>query len=304
MDIVRILLPIFSLVGLGYILRYFDVLTEAGIHEINRFVYLVALPAIIFASFFKIDWHNSETVSILILNLFLFLVFSGALLVLVWLLPISGEHKAAIFAASLIGNTIYMGFPIGKAALGAERFTEYVAAATPHLGIGIALAVLAVEFFVVRSRNVSIYLKDFFLNPLVLSLFGGIILSILPIGAWARSFIMPPLEMLGSTASPLALTTLGAFLYGKFSHEHLGPSLLVVGLKLAVFPLFLFAIWKNFFPFVGGFEASLIAVAMPTAVTVFVIAERYNIAPKFIAHVILLTTVISIATIPVALWFI
>jgi hypothetical protein len=304
MDIVKIIFPIFSVIGLGYLLRHIGIIRDEGVHMLNQFVYYVSLPAIIFISFFRIDWHNDEIVTVLSFNILLFLLFSTVLLILIWLLPIEREYKAALFAASLVGNTIYMGFPISKAALGAERFTEFVAAATPHLVVGIALALMAVEFFVVRSHKVSAYLKDLFLNPLIISLGGGIILSILAIGPEARAYLIPPIEMLAGTASPLALTTLGAFLYGKFAKEHLGLSLWVVGFKLVIFPFFILIVWKNFFPAVKGMEASFLAAAMPTAVTVFVISERYNIAPKFIAHIILLSTVLSVATIPIALWFI
>lgn len=289
---------------MGYFLHRAGILRQESVHILNQFVYYVALPALIIVSFWRIDWYHSETLATLGFNLFSILLFSGGLLIFVWFLRIRPEYKAALFTTSLVGNTIYMGFPIGYSTFGAERFPEFVAAATPHLVLGIALSILVSEYFVIRAKKIKTYLKDFFLNPLILSLFCGILLSMLRINPALFSFAAAPVEMLGSTASPIALVTLGAFLYGKFAKEHVGLSLFAISMKLAILPLFIALAGKFILPDTSGLSASFIAAAMPTAVTVFVISEKYNIAPRFVAHTIVLTTLVSIATISITLFLI
>jgi len=300
----KIIFPIFSIIGLGYLLRRAGIIGQESTHILNQFVYYISLPALVLISFWQIDWYHPETLATLGFNLFSILLFSGGLLVFVWFLRIKPEYKAALFTVSLVGNTIYMGFPIGQSVFGEEQFPEFVAAATPHLVLGIALAILVSEYFVIRAKKVKTYLKDFFLNPLILSLFCGILLSVFRVKPDLFSFVTATVEMLGSTASPVALVTLGAFLHGKFAKEHVGLSFLAISTKLAVFPLFIALAGKFIMPNTNGLSASFLAAAMPTAITVFVISEKYNIAPRFVAHTIVLTTLVSIATISITLFLI
>ena len=303
MQLLFIVLPIFILIAIGYFLRKVGLITREGISILNSFVYYVSLPAVILMSFWGINWLDSDTQSTLIANTVLLIGFAILLFLLVRTLPISPKMQAGIFGAALVGNTVYMGFPIAERALEEGGFHLYVAAATPHLVLGITLTILVIERLVVTSQRPAQYFKDFFFNPLILSLLGGIALSLSGVTGAVVDLIKEIGGMLAATASPIALITLGAFLYKVFQ-----PRLAMWGAVAASINLILLP----FFIFIGGniigldpsvIVASVLAAAMPTAVTSFVIAERYDAAPDLVATTLFMSTICSLGTISVLILF-
>ncbi len=301
MSVLAITLPIFLLIALGFVLRSMHGITKDGIHALNSFVYWVALPSVILISFWGIDWFDPTTREVLLVNTGALVAFALLLVVVLKLLPLSGRTRGGLFAAILVGNTVYMGFPIGERALGEGNFDLFLAAATPHLVIGIALSILAIEYFALRSHSVKRYLKDFLFNPLIIALIAGISLSVLGASGSVVDLLKQPITMLAATASPVALVTLGAFLRSAFKFKLVGLALLAGIGKLAILPFAIFAAGLLI-----GFDenlltASVLAGAMPTAVTSFVIAEKYNAHPELVASALFVSTLASVATIPLVL---
>ncbi|MCL5774886.1 MAG: AEC family transporter, partial [Patescibacteria group bacterium] len=208
-----------------------------------------------------------------------------------------GNLKAAAFMVGIVGNTVYIGFPLLADAFGKTLLPYSIAAATVHLVLGLILSILAVEFWVIKSKRASAYIVDFFKNPFFTSLAVGVFLSMINFKGPVAEMIQKPIFMLGSTASPLALFALGGFLHGKFALHHLSRSVALTLVKLVAFPAL---VW--FFVRLLGLGAdftaiSVIVASMPSAVTAFVIAEKYHLDNELVANTILLSTAVSVLTI-------
>ncbi len=283
-------------------MRMFRAITRDSIHSLNNFVYYISLPAIILVSFWGIDWFDADTRSVLMMNTAAVVGFAIALFLFLKLLPLRKRTKAGLFVAALVGNTVYMGFPIGQRALGDGIYDIFLAAATPHLVIGIAVSVLAIEWYLIRAHNPIRYVKDFVMNPLILALVAGILLSVSQISGGIVEIVKQSISMLATTASPIALVTLGAFLYGVFELRLARLSLIASVLKLIVLPFVVFGVGHMFSLEPAMISASVLAAAMPTAVTSFVIAEKYDAMPKLVASTLFMSTSISLVTITVVLF--
>jgi predicted permease len=300
-SVLLITLPIFLLIALGVVLRLTRTLTKESIQALNGFVFWVALPAVILISFWGIDWTDATTQRMLLLNTGFLAGFALLLGIAVRVLPVAGATRGALFTTILVGNTVYMGFPLGERALGEANFDLFLAAATPHLVIGVAFSILAIELFTLGSHSVKRYVKDFALNPLILALVAGIGLSLSGVSGTAVDLLKQTIGMLAATASPVALVTLGAFLTGAF-HVKLLPFAMIAALgKLALLPWAIITAGT-----VVGVEpalltASALAAAMPTAVTSFVIAQKYRANPELVAAALFVSTLASVATIPLLL---
>ncbi len=194
-----------------------------------------------------------------------------------------------------------MGFPLIGKTVASEHYKLVVAAATAHLVLGMAFSILAVEFLVVKSKNWKKYASEFFINPLILALLGGILLSLSKIHGAAIDFIKIPLSALSVTASPVALFALGGFLHGRFMASHFKTAGVAAFFKLLILPL-LIGLGGAFFQ-VGrpALNISVLVAAMPAAVTCFVISERYKLDEQLVANAILLSTAASIFTISMLL---
>jgi malonate transporter and related proteins len=297
MEIIKIVLPIFLIIWAGFVLRKYDFVELSWVHVLNSFVYYVSLPAIILTSFWQIDWADGKAISLLVLNAFLMILVALLVVVILNLTKINRELKAAIFMVSIVGNTVYMGFPIIGSALGTGDYSAVVAAATIQLVLGLVLSILAVEYWVVRSKNFKTYARDFVRNPLIIALFFGIVLSLIHWEGSIAGIIRKPIDMLAATASPVALFALGAFLHGKFIKAHLKLTMLTSLIKLLLFPI---VIWyfSGFFP-VSDQARNITALVscLPVAATCFVIAEKYKLDKSFVVNSILVSTAVSIFTI-------
>jgi predicted permease len=298
-DVFIITIPVFIIIALGYTLKGFDIIRPNWVHTLNALVYYVSLPALIIGSLWHIEWLPGLYL-FFVYHFIAVLVFGVLLIIFLSLFKLDMRQKAAILLAAVVGNTVYMGFPILSTSVDESLLSVAMGAATVQLVAGLIAAILVVEYLVVRSKRLDIYMADLAQNPLVISLVIGIILSLIEPNQIIRAFD-EPVAMLGSTASPLALLMLGAFMHGKFKRMKLGLVSLAITIKLIIFPLIVF--WAAQF---AGFSAgeqdvSLLISAMPVAVTTFVIAEKYGLDEEFSANTVLLSTVLSAITIPIFL---
>jgi len=301
-NVLGIVLPIFALIYIGYYFRRIGLCTEQWVSILNKFVYYVSLPAVIVVSFWNINWQEKEIWSAVGWNVFVYLAFALLIfLILQSLKHLSGKTKASMFMVAMVGNTVYLGFPILSHALGSQITPFVIAVGTVHLVLGLILSILAVDFWVVKSRKISLYTDDLVKNPFFLAVVAGILLSLSGLRGSLINIVYKPLELLGATATPLALFALGGFLHGKFLKHHFNRSLFWAGVKILVFPIFFWLVLALL-----SVDKSIVSVAvltgtMPVAVTCFVIAEKFKLDEDFISNVILLSTAISVVTISIFL---
>jgi hypothetical protein len=111
--------------------------------------------------------------------------------------------------------------------------------------------------------------------------------------------------MLGLTASPVALFTLGGFLYGRFLKENLNLVILASFLKMIAFPVMIFLgsyYLLNFYALpAADLKVLILLSSMPVAVTTFVIAERFNLNRALVGNSILISTIFSFIVAPLVI---
>jgi len=113
--------------------------------------------------------------------------------------------------------------------------------------------------------------------------------------------VMDPLRQLGMSSFPIAMITLGAYLY-KYRAYHPDfkiPLIWCLATKLFIFPAIIFLV-LNFVPLASDYKFFLLLQAiMPTAVSLVVIGSYTNADNKFFSSAIFYSHLIAIFTIPV-----
>jgi predicted permease len=152
------------------------------------------------------------------------------------------------------------------------------------------------------------------LNPVVLSIILGLALNLLPWpqwsaegqpAAWLLLSVRQTVYMLGECAIPLGLIIVGATLYDLLSkpgwHADAGAAVGGVIMRLAVLPLLMLGALM-LLPGASAEFRHVIAVqaAMPAAVFPMIIARRYGGDEATAMRVIVMTTLVSLLTIPFA----
>ena len=213
---------------------------------------------------------------------------AGTLLLRAFRLPIRDFLPTLMFA-----NTGNMGLPLSSLAFG-------------DLGLALAVGVFAVTAVAQFTAGVAIASGKLSFTALARV---PLLYAIPPALAFLFAGVRPPAwinattELIGAMTIPLMLITLGVSL-ANLSVKSLPRSLALAVLRLVLgFTAGLAVAWV--LKLEGAARGVLIVQStMPVAVFNYLFAQRYRRAPEEVAGIIVISTVLSFATLPLLLWFV
>ncbi len=235
----------------------------------------------------------------------LFLLFSMfcqvALMLL--LLLIAGKEKRKDFSirmmsiASVMGNVGFFGMPVVKA-----LFPSVPEAAVYSCVFNTALNILAwtVGVFTLTGEKKYVSLKAAFLNPSMIAVVTGIVLCLLRSKDWLPGLFRTGFSTLSGMSTPLCMIILGVRLATTDLKKLFTTRLvwLISAGKLVLFPLFCYLVVLPF-PFDPVFKGSLLILgATPCASILLALAEIHHNGQELAANCALLSTLLSLITIP------
>lgn len=154
-------------------------------------------------------------------------------------------------------------------------------------------------FCLTRERKYMSW-KPVLLNPSSLTLFIMLPIFIFGLGQYVPDVLRDSMALLGNMSTPLCMMILGIRLATvSFKKLFLRPMVYVTAIaKLVLFPLFCYAVvW--FLPLSEAFRAStVILAATPCASIILNLAEMHRSETELSANSVLLSTLLSVITIP------
>lgn len=300
---ILIVLPIFALILTGWIARKTGALGPNATREVNRLVVYLALPAVLFdivANAKLADiWEPGFT-----------LAFAGGCFIIfgatLWWRVSSGHALADAAIDGLnasYANTGFVGFPLVLSLVGDRGMAPTLVATLVTVCALFATAITLIEAGLqTETRRRDIARKTLFSlvkNPLLVAPVLGALVMLS--GSHLPGPVHVFLKLLGGAASPCALIALGLFLAGTTSRTG-SPVASTVGvfvlLKLIGQPLmtWLIAAFLLKLPPETTHIAVLLA-ALPTGTGSFMLAEFYDREAALTGRIVLVSTVLSIATI-------
>lgn len=304
LSVLLIVLPIFALIGAGWIARRSGVLGPHATGELNRFVVWLALPALLFDIVAKARWSDIwQPGFIVVFGIGAGLSFVATLV----LRRRGGRHLADATVDGLnagYANTGFIGFPLAATILGPASLAPTLVATIITVCVLFAVALILIEIGVQSERRPGQMMakvgRSLATNPLLVApLVGGVFLAFaIPLPAPLDKF----LSLLGGAASPCALVALGLFIAEKQEGAPpAGAVAFLVGMKLLAQPLLTGVLALVFrLPPVLAATAILMA-ALPTGTGPFMIAEFYGREAGITARVVLISTIASLVTITIYL---
>ena len=285
------------LIAAGFLSRRLGILRSGDERVLNGYVYYFALPAYFLLGLADTAL-DADLSRFLVVGVAPIVAFISAL----WLIRLAFRLRRDPFyliaVASVFGSLAFFGLPFVELVLGREEpvglAVALIAAVSP-ITVGMVLVLL--ELYGLKGISVGKAVWDvmrkFSHNPLIISLALGIALSLF--GFRIPFFARRPLELLGDTAAPMALFSLGVFLYGR-RHRGIMAAAGLASIRLVLLP----AITLGFAWLLGirGLERE-VAVLMngtPMAVNMIVLSARYRFFEEEIATTILVSTVGAIIT--------
>lgn len=299
-----IVLPVFGIVGAGYLCGARRLLGDESSAALNLFVYWVALPALLFRAMAGVDLGR-------VFDAGFIAGFLGPVL-LVW--PLSALAARLLFrgglaestlhgANAVLGNSGFMGIPLAITAYGEAAALPAIVATIVNTAVIPGLAIALVELDRGREAGVGGVLakvgRALATNPMLIAPLAGL--------GWAATDLALPTpaetftRILGAAAAPCALFAIGLFLVGKPQSEGRAEVGLIVASKLLLLPaltaLMLFAVIPTAIPIDPLWaKTGVLMAALPTGAGTFVLAQAYGIYVLRTSSAILWGTVISVAT--------
>lgn len=310
MQILNSLIPLFSIIGLGMVLRWREFLTAESTSAMNRFAYWFGLPLFLF---YKLA--TAESVGISIMGIPGALLVSVVLTILVsWiavlLFQTPASIRGAVIQASFRGNLAFMGLPLifflAEGLPDTER-TSIEAAVIVGMGPVILIYNLASVFVLSVWNEEAVHRSKgrLFINVITNPLIWACVLGV------AYRYMNLPLptaiertcSIVGASAFPLALLGIGSQLISIPGESRWKESLLPSAVKCIVSPLIGFVVGRMFG--LNGIELQVIVLlcGMPTAVSSFVLADQMKADSDFAASAVIYCTAVSLPVLSVLIWF-
>jgi predicted permease len=213
------------------------------------------------------------------------------------------SHAATITLMLAFGNVAYLGLPLVERTLGESALPT----ASLAVAIHVLLAMTIGTFLFYRwSGAAQAPLQRVLRQPLLWAPIVGLAARLLPESA--RPILDALLGPLGRSAGPVALFLLGLYLYAhKDEVRRVDAADLWHALfKLGVLPALTFGLVYALRArgWIEPMEARVLFLlsAMPAAITTFSMARDAGRGEERVSRAIVLTTVVSALTIPLALW--
>jgi malonate transporter len=322
--ILAVTIPFFALVLCGYLAAERRVLPEAAVPGLNTYVLFFALPCMLFRFGSSMPFGeliDPALIAVYGLAALLMVFFTVAL---TWRRDPAATHgvdlKNAAFGA-LVGafpNTGFMGVPLLVALFG-DR------AAGPVIGTVLTDLILTSTLCIAIAQaqrhapgeappggplaSALRALRGAATNPLPWAIALGALFA--ASGLTLPGPIAQIVKMLGDSATPVALFTIGSVLWRAGQHVHTRTPvrnyLPVALIKLLIHPLLVFSLGLlaraaglNVPAF--GLTVLVLAAALPSASNVSLLAERYGADNGRVARIIMASTVLAFGSFSLLAW--
>jgi len=292
------LTPFIFVTLLGFLFGRFKVFDLSHAKILNLFLYYVAVPALIIkfvvqSEIGQIDLKQITSYFLMqsICGIFTFLLASKY-----FKRPIPESIIWALTVA--LSNHVTLLLPITQIYFNEEVVTQVTSIILMDGVILLSLIAFFLELATKRNVQLIIFIKNIFLNPMILSILIGVFLFIFNVNI-DDTPAEYTLSTLALCVSPVGLFAIGIILSFHTDNVINKLSTSISALKLIVSPLVLMLIGYALFD--AGYPqeipgAFFVSVA-PCGVTSIVLCSAYNVNPQNIIKAIFISTFASIGTI-------
>lgn len=307
--ILAVTLPFFAVVALGFAARWRGMVDDAAAKAINVFVFYFALPALLVRTLGGQPWGDIVEprflIAWLIAGLVVFAMGGGFARAVI---GVRGGGLAIDGQAASVGNIGFLGLPLLIELLGDWAAGPVAMALVIDVALIVPLSMALIAGMGGADGDTSggplraagRALNGLVANPFIWSILAGLALA-------ASGWTLPQpidllLRFLGQAAGPAALFALGISLYSRKMAEAAGEIAGLTVLKLVVHPLIALAALTLAGVPAAFVVAGTLLAGLPVANNVFVVAQAFGVHVRRASAVILVTTVLAVASVSAWAW--
>ncbi|MDD7739265.1 MAG: AEC family transporter [Fusicatenibacter sp.] len=283
-------MPIFLTMILGLLFRKVGILDEAFTEKLNRFVFKIALPVLLFSDLSDSDFFEVWDTRFV---LFCFAVTLVSILA-VWALSFCLKNRSLqgeFIQASYRSSAAILGIAFIQNIYGNSGMAPLMIISSVPLYNIMAVVVLSVfspQREPLSRQFVEKTVKGIVTNPIILGILAGLVWSLLRIPK--PPILAKTVQNLAVLATPLGLISMGASFKAESAAKNLKPGIVAALIKLVG----LAAVFLPIAVALGFREEKLIAILVmlgsATTVTCFVMAKNMGHEGSLTANTVMLTT--------------
>ncbi|MEM6665383.1 MAG: AEC family transporter [Pseudomonadota bacterium] len=294
------ILPVFAVVGVGYLCAHLRFLDRDAAVMLNRFVFYVAVPALLFRLVVTADLEAFDPGLVaLFVGIELVVLFLGFLLGR-FTLGLAAPKALLVGLAACFTNHVFLVLPIAVFLYGEAAAAPIVGIITVDAALILAGCVLTLDLMTSERKGgvgpaLAQVVRATLTNTMVIAVAAGLAYAALglPFHAGLDKFT----GFLAGGAAPAGLVALGIILHRTLGAIDQRTVATITALKLLVFPALGFGLVVALAIPLDDAQALLMVAAGPAGAMPLILATRYGFLVDEIARAILITTVFGLFTV-------
>ena len=293
--------PVAILILIGYISAKKSIFSKENSIAIIKYVGVVAVPALTLKIILSISISNVNWTLIFSYVFSELIIYVTALLIGKYIFNLKWNEAILIGMASSFANHLLFVYPIALNEYQADLIHPIVAI------IGFDVIFLVINLIIldlIKFKNLklkNIFIKQFSNLPLLALILG---LTIIFLDIEIPISIDRTLNFIANSAAPCALFAAGIILSQKLEKTEIKISNLIILFKIILHPvLLILIIWNLDNIDFSLAETTIMVASAPVGLMALIFSTQYGINPNAITRALMITTLFSILTVPLASMF-
>ncbi len=299
------LAPLLTLAVVGYSLKRFKVINDEFIHYLNRFIFYVALPVLIFVTIAGIEDMREIEWGVVVFAAIMILLITVIGYVVVYGLRMPNSHRPVIAQAFFRGNFTLIGIPLAIRLGGLEALSMIVILNAFLIPITNFLSIITFSVFK-ENRGFSLtmfrqLMRTTMRNPLMIGIALGFMAFILqPAWFWVNDYVPvvhETLDLIAVTATPLAMIAIGGQFQMQRAKLYAGSLFTGVFGRLVAVPTFVFMMTflvRHWIDFSHAWAALIAIFASPIAVSSVAVTKGLDGDDELASQLVLWSTAFAV----------
>lgn len=298
--LVEIILPVFLVVGFGYIATWRGLFSQEGVDGLMKFTQNFAIPTLLFGAISRLDLSQSFQPDLL--GSFYIGAFSGFLAGLFgarFLFGRDWSYSVAVGFTTLFSNSVLLGLAITERAYGADALGPNFAIVAFHAPFAYTVGVTAMEITRAGGRGVGATLanvaRSMARNALVIGIVLGFVVNLS--GLPLPGTVTDAVDLIARAGLPAALFGLGGVLARYRPEGDLRLVGMICAISLVLHPAIVWTLGRSFGLDEGPFRSAVLTAAMAPGINAYVFANMFGVAKRVAATSVLAATALSVITV-------
>lgn len=289
---IQTIVPILLLMVLGFFSRKMGILKSGDERVLNAYVYYFALPALFLVDLAEANFTHGDLRFVLVGITPIFIILA-VYTFLYLIFRFSKDTFYLLILSTVFGSLAFFGIPFIMFAFPTKEGEHLATMSASSISVvSVTISIVVLELYKLEKstiwKRMKSVAKRLSKNPLIISIIAGVLLSLS--GLEIPSPISTSLHMLGSTTAAVAIFLLGVFLYGR-KYTNITRAFELSLLRIISLPI-LALLTTLVFNLPNLERATLVLMhAMPVAISMIVLSERYDFHKETIASLILISSI-------------